>query len=72
MAEQELSERMVFRTKALVAIKNAVLPGFCEGMTCDHTCPMYVRLPGNEPCVWQKTYRAIDDMEQVLLKSGKE
>ena len=68
MQKQKPTARMVLRTQALIALRKAILPGFCEDMVCDHTCPFYINVPGNEPCIWIKTYNAIDRMACVLEK----
>jgi hypothetical protein len=66
--KQPLTDRMKLRIQALSALKNALLPGFCEGMVCDQTCPLYIHKylhKRNEPCEWMKTYEAIDRMELI-------
>ena len=71
MYMQELTDRMKLRITAIIALKNAILPGFCDGMVCDQTCPLY--LPTRrDPCEWMKTYGAIDNMELQLLKNKSE
>ncbi len=37
MVEQEISTRMVVRVEALHAVEKAVLPAFCDEMTCNFT-----------------------------------
>jgi hypothetical protein len=72
MQKQKMTARMVVRAKAFLAMKDALLPGFCEDMVCDDACPFYINLPGNEPCSWIKTYQSIDRMEHVLQQNEQE
>jgi hypothetical protein len=75
--KQELTARMVIRTKALIAMKDALLPGFCEDMVCDHTCPFFIsdpndsRIRPNEPCSCIKMYHSIDRMKLALQEDQK-
>jgi hypothetical protein len=41
VVKQELNERMKIRLTALIAVEQSILPGFCEGMKCDESCPMW-------------------------------
>lgn len=71
MIKQKLTDRMKLRITAISALKNAILPGFCEDMVCDSTCPLYLPLPA-EFCQWQKTYNSINRMELIALKEKQE
>jgi hypothetical protein len=74
MKKQPPTERMVLRARALSALESAILPGFCEGMTCDKTCPYWRvslttdRNPVLVACVWIKTYRAIEELKDLTEK----
>jgi hypothetical protein len=66
MEKKPLTERMVLRIKALVAVKKAILPAFCEGIeTCNESCPLFIGW--NKPCKWEKTYMDIDELEQIVI-----
>ena len=65
MYMQELTERMKLRISAIISLKQATLPGFCEGMVCDKTCPLYLETR-RDHCEWLKTIDAIDRMELTL------
>ena len=72
MVEQEISTRMVVRVEALRAVEKAILPAFCEEMTCDNTCPMWVEkdCPRVDlACVWCKTTRALTELENEVAKA---
>lgn len=71
MIKQKLTDRMKLRITAISALKNAILPGFCEDMVCDDTCPLYLNL-FYEPCQWQRTYNSINRMEHITLKEKQE
>ena len=62
---QPMTERMKLRIQAFASLKNALLPGFCEGMACDRSCPVYLNVR-DEPCEWMKTYESINRMERKL------
>ena len=68
MYMQFMTNRMKLRIQAIVSLKNALLPGFCQDMVCDQ-CPLYLETR-HEPCEWMKTYEAIERMELQLLKSN--
>ena len=67
--KQEITARMAVRIDAFIALKNALLPAFCEDMACDETCPMYRASSKLEPCSWQRTYEAIDRMAMQKARS---
>jgi hypothetical protein len=69
MGEKEiLSERMVLRIKALVALNKALIPAFCEGIeTCNKkSCALWTN--ERDPCMWLKANQSIDELENVLYK----
>lgn len=73
MNKQNLSARMILRSKALVALEKAILPGFCEDMKCDNTCPYWARTnPTDEmqrSCIWIKTYQAIGTLDHITERA---
>jgi len=72
MIEQEISTRMVVRVEALRAVEKAVLPAFCNEMTCNNTCPLWIEkdCPRVElSCVWIKTTSALTELENAVAKA---
>ena len=64
-----ITSRMILRIKAFISLESATLPGFCEGMNCNETCPLYRESDTKEPCIWIKTYTSINTMEEMMNKA---
>jgi hypothetical protein len=58
------TQRIILRTRALGALKDAILPAFCEGLACDKTCPFYINKLTD--CLWMQTCECIDQMMEKV------
>jgi len=66
MTRQRPTKRMQRRIGALNATLETIHPGFCQGMTCDATCPCYNSLAANDSkCAWM---RILTDIKRMNVK----
>jgi hypothetical protein len=57
------TDRMIVRVKALGAIKDALLPSFCDGQRCGTPCPFYNK---DNDCLWLTTMDYIEQLQEKL------
>ena len=67
----ELDRRMQLRLSAIITLKKAIMPGFCESQgRCDRTCPLFKS--EFDSCYWMNAITAIDELETILCGYGYE
>lgn len=61
---------MRVRVKALVAMKDAMLPGFCAQQDCGESCIFWNPQPEHPTalCYWMEVYQNINLMESQIWK----
>lgn len=70
MTEKYITKRMQIRAQALVAVKHAMLPGFCHGIDCEH-CSLYEEgLISN--CQWLNIVNLLTDLSDDIEASEVE
>lgn len=64
MTTQRPTTRMQRRIEAINAVSQSFLPGFCQDMKCDSTCPCFK--PGAESnCGWMQI---LNDVKRMHVK----